>query len=499
MIKKSLFIGKALLFVVACQAQITSDALLFSDLQPMVTARSLAVGNALGAMGGDISCLSMNPAGIAIYRNSEIVLTPGIGLGATRTTFGDTTVKAGRTSAHLNNVGIVFAQTMDKPKWYGMGLGVSLNRVASFNQSYTLNNVSNGSRITTWTNNAQGTSVDNLNPFEEQLAYYAYLIDNPNAPTAYVGALTDSNYVRKKQYVKQSGGINELALSFGMNYKNKLYWGFGIGINFLAFRETKVYSETEETGTISFKSMEFTEKRRVNGVGLNARLGVIYRVNHLLRVGVSAQVPTGYNNTERYSTGLKGDVIYNGAPQKEDLLSQEGRYPHQLTTPWIVTGSVGLILGKKSKPKIGFVSVDADYLSYNTATFALKGNNNDPSNEAYIENLNGNLDELLRAAFRIRAGAEFVADIFRIRAGYRFQSSPYQTPVAGVSDLRHDISMGVGIRQKHFFIDLTYCHTLRDFEYIPYFSPTIVQQSIVKFSGGNILLTAGVRFGQKLE
>ena len=59
------------------QAQVTSDALLFSENHQTVTARSMALGNALGALGGDMSTANLNPAGIAIYRRMEIGLSIG--------------------------------------------------------------------------------------------------------------------------------------------------------------------------------------------------------------------------------------------------------------------------------------------------------------------------------------------------------------------------------------------------------------------------------------
>ena len=54
------------------------EALKYSRNELYGTARSMAMGNAFGALGGDITGVSINPAGIAVYRSSEVVVTLGI-------------------------------------------------------------------------------------------------------------------------------------------------------------------------------------------------------------------------------------------------------------------------------------------------------------------------------------------------------------------------------------------------------------------------------------
>lgn len=42
------------------------------------TARFISMGGAFGALGGDLSTLSQNPAGIGIYRSNEVGFTVGL-------------------------------------------------------------------------------------------------------------------------------------------------------------------------------------------------------------------------------------------------------------------------------------------------------------------------------------------------------------------------------------------------------------------------------------
>ena len=51
-------------------AQSVWDAAKYSQASIFATARSTGFGGALGSVGGDFSSLSVNPAGIGIYRTS---------------------------------------------------------------------------------------------------------------------------------------------------------------------------------------------------------------------------------------------------------------------------------------------------------------------------------------------------------------------------------------------------------------------------------------------
>ena len=68
-----------LLFACNVFAQDLTDGLRYSNYHISGTARSAAMGNAFGALGGDFTSLSINPAGAAVYRSSEITITPSTG------------------------------------------------------------------------------------------------------------------------------------------------------------------------------------------------------------------------------------------------------------------------------------------------------------------------------------------------------------------------------------------------------------------------------------
>ena len=61
----------------AVKAQSAYDAFNYSTQDYYGTARSIAMGNAFTALGGDMGGISINPAGSGVYRYSEIAFTLG--------------------------------------------------------------------------------------------------------------------------------------------------------------------------------------------------------------------------------------------------------------------------------------------------------------------------------------------------------------------------------------------------------------------------------------
>jgi hypothetical protein len=72
----SLLIFVALSILTGVNAQNVDDALRYSQIFYGGTARFMSMGGAFTALGGDISSLSQNPAGIGVFRSSELTITP---------------------------------------------------------------------------------------------------------------------------------------------------------------------------------------------------------------------------------------------------------------------------------------------------------------------------------------------------------------------------------------------------------------------------------------
>ena len=72
------FLLITILTTIDAEAQKPEDALRNAWFIPGGTARTIAIGGAMGSLGGDITANNINPAGIGLYKTKEIVLSPGV-------------------------------------------------------------------------------------------------------------------------------------------------------------------------------------------------------------------------------------------------------------------------------------------------------------------------------------------------------------------------------------------------------------------------------------
>ena len=145
-------------------AQVPADALRFSTLENLGTARTVGVGGGIGALGADFSVLSSNPAGIAAFRKSEFTITPSLFFNNTEATLdgsNSAAVQKNKIAFNLNNLGLVFAREGRKPKWRTSNLSIGINRIANFQETFTYRGSTRGSYIDSF----QEASID-LEPSE---------------------------------------------------------------------------------------------------------------------------------------------------------------------------------------------------------------------------------------------------------------------------------------------------------------------------------------------
>lgn len=483
----------ALLCAVGVSAQTVRDALFFSDNQPMITARSMGVGGALGALGADISTINFNPAGLGVYRRADINFSMGGYNSETSTAFVGNNTRDRFARPVFGNLGLVIpARIYRSSDWKFVNFGFSFSRLANYGRNFSYSGISTGSRVLAFAERSAGLLPTKLDPYGESMAYTAYLI-NQDGRGNYVanGGITETTGIYKAQTVDRRGGVNALNLSIAGNYKHKLYLGATLGVNFLSFREDRYYQEKDPTGDLDFDNLTFREERIVDGVGLNFKLGILYRISKSLRVGLSVHTPTAYRLTDSYHSALTAALVYQDTLRKTEFKMTDFKpsvLQHDLATPWVFSGNFGVIIAKR-----GFIGVDVEYLDFSAANFSLLEKDRTPENNQFINGINNKIQDNYRGVFRARLGGEFSLGLVRFRLGYRLQTSPYVVSVDGVTDFRHDISAGVGLRWKHFYVDVAYNHTLLDFEYAPY--ATSIPNNYQRVTGnqtiGQVMLSIG--------
>ena len=179
--KRSIYILFSLIFwgATTVLAQNEVDAIRYSQSLFGGTARAVSMGGAFGALGGDFSSLSYNPAGIGVYRGTEFTFSPTLFYDKTSADYLNSLKEDFKYNFNFNNIGFVATfGTGDDKGWVSTNFAVGYNKLNNFNNNIRIEGVStNNSMLDYFANMADGYSYDNLYPYEDALAWDQYLID----------------------------------------------------------------------------------------------------------------------------------------------------------------------------------------------------------------------------------------------------------------------------------------------------------------------------------
>ena len=248
--KKNLYImkkaGLIIVFVfmtlLSGYSQNVDDALRYSQIFYGGTARFLSMGGAFTAMGGDLSSLSQNPAGIGVFRSSEFSITPQMFYNKTTSGFMGSSLSDFKYNFNLNQLGFVtnIISTDNEKGLVSLNFAYSFNKTNNYFSNITIEGVSTKSSMADfWNNIAQGTYYQNLTG-STGIAFDAFVIDTitGSGATSYgtvfsnYGEATNSTYGQTMRRIITNEGYNgEHAFSVGGNYSNLVYFGATLGIS----------------------------------------------------------------------------------------------------------------------------------------------------------------------------------------------------------------------------------------------------------------------------
>lgn len=473
------------------QAQNLNDALRLSQYDYFGTARSAAVAGSLGALGADFSVISTNPAGLAWMRRSQFVITPMFNLytGNTLLTNGSNSeVSESAASLSLGSFGMVIAGRSRNPAWRNVNFALGFNRLADFNRETVYRGISQGSITNRWTELAN--SDFGLDDFETGLASDVLAILYDQANDEYFSDFVDENNnlipanIEREQTVETSGGVNELAFAVSGNYDDRFLIGLGIGVPFVNYVEQKIYFESDIDANVPFfDALEFRENLTTTGIGVNVKLGMAYRVNQMVRLGLAVHTPTWFALEDNFSTDLAYSFTDAGTGQTETSLSPNGNFSYSLRTPWRVSGGAGFIFGRS-----GFISGELEWLNYGNNQFGFNGFAED-------EDLaNRDVEDMLASSLNLKVGGEYAINKFRLRGGVSLRQPPY-ADTEGLPAFNTQISAGAGLALENFFLDLTARHSTSEEVYRPYLTSFYPEQVFENKSNYiRVLMTLGFRF-----
>lgn len=480
--------------------QVIGDALRYAFTNPEGTARTLGIGGGIGAIGADFSTMSTNPAGLGWYRRSEMVITPSLTLSNAESLLAGGELRdRSRSNVNVNNFGFVIKGRDRTSALRSLNFAFGYNRTANFYQDNNFAGTTPGSitdrflELTSDGNpNTPNLTPDELDNFEAGLAFEAgALLSSQDAVGDYFYG-TDflpGEEVEKSQINQNSGGINELTFSLAGNIEEKLLLGATLGVPLVSYSEVKTYRERDEDdSTPFFESLEFEERLTQTGSGVNLKVGAIYRALQSVRIGLAVHTPTSFRLEDNFTTRLTYAFNEGNGVQSFDTSSPDGSFEYRVNTPAKFIGSAAFIIGRR-----GFLTAEVEYQDFASTEFNFNNTTSD-ADLAYEAELNRQIQDSYKSAVNIKLGGEFAYENLRLRAGYGLIGSPYVEGDAFYNAL----SLGVGLRQKSFYMDLGYRRSSVGETYVPYVifdKETFPEQEVTnEFTTSTFLLTFGFRF-----
>ena len=441
--KKNITLLLLLLSVATSFAQSIDDACLYSQTYYQGTAKGLGMGNALGAVGGDMTSISINPAGMGIYRNPEFALTVGLVDNIHKSTYYGETNSANQWRMSLPNLGYVYAKERSnyRPLRFSQ-FGITFNRTNDYNMhTYAHGLNSNSSRINNvFLDQIEGIEPEKL-PFETYGAWQTYLIDDHLDDIGYYYTGNVPSKVWQSRTSECKGRSEEWNLSGSLNFYDKLFLGASLNINHIKRVGTTTYEENRPQDVESaFQKWDVAEETASTGWGFNGKLGIIYHANHWLRIGAAFHSPAYYSFDESKQLITESQFITHGFNSN----TQQDNYKYNFFSPLKWVGSFAFVIGQS-----GIISLDAEYTNYGAARFNHSGDDYDYNSH------NEAIKSTFGRTFNIRLGSEWRLSNSYLRFGAGYYGSPFGFGQLGGSVKKASIGISLPA-SDHFIFDFGY-------------------------------------------
>ncbi len=511
--KKVLLSFVAVVSANALLAQEPADALRFSWTVPGGTARSQAIGGAMGSLGGDLSATFTNPAGLGFYKTGDFVLTPKAFFGNNKATYFGRTERDNLSKFSFGTTGFVTSVGSDERRNKNTAISFAYNRSADFNSEILYggsNNLSSYSQQYVDELNASGQRDSTVTydfPYGSSLAFNTYWIDpvydESENVTGFKTKFPAGTPLLQQQRLSNRGGVDEYSLGVGASLSEKVLLGGSLSVPVLRYSRNASFREEDPTkdATNGFDFAAVDETVSTKGVGLNAKIGLIFKPVEHIRLGLAFHTPTVYSLKDVYEIAITADAE-NGAGILTDYMldyteDQPAEFSYLLFTPYRAIASASYVLREISdvtKQK-GFITADVEFVNYKSSSFQIEDETlaSDDENE-YYESLNTAIDKAYKNTFNFRVGGELKFTTLMVRAGLAYYGNPYQN-INGERGSKLNLSGGLGYRHRGMFVDLTYVHAMnKDVNFAYRINTAPYEGARIKSTVGNVLATVGFKF-----
>jgi long-subunit fatty acid transport protein len=450
-------------------AQDISDAVRYAVDEIQGTARFRSMSGAFGALGGDMSAVSINPAGSAIFSNSHA----SISLSSLNTnndvTFFNGLNSSSESKIDLNQTGaaFVFQNSNQNSNWKKFVLSFAYDKTSNFENNWLASGTNTNSIDSYFLSYAQGVRLDEISAlpgesfgeayseigsifgFGNQQAFLGYEsfilepITDTDDNTFYTSNIADGTFNQRYNYAAR-GYNGKFTFNVASQYKDNLYIGLNLNSHFINYDRSTFFNESNSNAGSIVSNVQFENNLSTIGSGFSFQLGAITKLTEEFRLGLTYDSPTWFTITEettQYLSTVRNDSGANVTQVvNPNVLNVFPDY--RLQTPGKLTGSLAYVFGEQ-----GLISFDYSRKDYGNIKFK-------PTSDAFFAVQNEVISNNLKAASTYRIGGEYRYKELSFRGGYRLEESPYENENF-YGDL-NGFSLGLGYSFGNIKLDFAY-------------------------------------------
>ncbi|GHC60279.1 OmpP1/FadL family transporter [Ulvibacter litoralis] len=506
--RKISFLIIAAIAMTTVNAQNSIDGLRYSSEATTGTARFNALSGAFGALGGDLSAISINPAGSAVFLNSSGTVSIGANDKESNASYFNTDTKSIDTDFTINQAGAVFVfkNPSEGSKLKKFTFGFNYQQTKNFDNELFIKGTGNNSIGDFFRNQAQGIPLEllQLQSGESISDLYSYLgetqgVSAQNAFLGYQGFIIDpidpddpsnseytSNIAGNRNFnhdyiLLSEGSNNKFTANFSAQITDQFYFGVNLNSHLIDYNQSSTLFESNNNDGSTVNLVGFENNLSVQGSGFSAQFGGIMKVQNNLRLGLSLETPTWYEITEETSQYLEVQRVANGQSVIETVNPRiiNVYETYYLKTPGKVTASAAYIFGKQA-----LISLDYSYKDYGSIEFdSLDGY------DSYFNTVNNTIESSLKGASSIRVGGEYRINQLSLRGGLRYEGSPYNNEET-IGDLS-GFSLGAGYNLGNYTLDLSYARAEQERNQEMY---GLADTAAVETTFSNVIFSVGFKF-----
>ena len=504
--KKVIILIMGVLSVSISQAQNINDALRYSSGEISGTARFQSMSGAFGALGGDLSAISINPAGSAVFTSSYASFSLGVDNKDTDTNYFNGRGNASNSDFNLNQGGGVFIfenKKTDSP-WKKFSLAIEYDITKNYDNDWKANGTGNTSIGEYFLANAQGLRFDEISAFPGEttsqayseigsaygytnqqafLGYDSYILEPANTNddnTLYSSNIAGNSFQQDYNYIA-TGYNGKISFNIGTQYGENTYFGLNLNSHFLNYERFTSFYETNNDAASVVKEVLFENTLATNGSGFSFQLGGIFKLTNELRAGITYESPTWMSledETTQYVETFVSDENLGDFYQVVDPNILNIFESYRIQTPSKITGSLAYVFGTQ-----GLISVDYSRRDYSKTKFK-------PTSDPAFSAENALMANVLTAASTYKIGAEYKVKQFSFRGGYRIEESPYADGTI-IGDLT-GYSLGLGYNFGNTNLDLAYTSSKQD-RSEQFYNVGLTNPVALDTKNSNITLTLGFK------